>query len=430
MQKKRTIRICGLSIFCLFFIGICLMPLAMFAATQATVVSEGIMIYKAPDIYVPPTDAEIEESNNTLAGGGFTVETTEDGKGVIRQGISFGGVKGPEIVAAHNSLVGKDENGNAIPDAVPMLRYLRYQNSACELTADIVAVLDLSRTNIEVFGADFLLGMRPVLFGNDKSAQVQKFIEPCTVFDAVTGETVAVETLTLPDAVIGSGNKVNYAIRVILPNYALRQGRNIEFQAQSFYLQGNNEIQFVEFDLRQLEMVYDPETGIKGLTIDPNAAQTGMHLHYIVRKDIREQIQWAFAQSLLYALYESTAGTVAELFIDDDAHTDFSRLYYKSTNNLNEKSITMYGPPSADLSYIDKKEILYGCMNLNRVNENTAGADLFAETNLYYVPRNLSNTAQTALPVRVILQPEGVYVYGDVICNGEYIGNFVDDVLI
>ena len=114
MQKKRTIRICGLSIFCLFFIGICLMPLAMFAATQATVVSEGIVIYKAPDIYVPPTDAEIEESNNTLAGGGFTVETTEDGKGVIRQGISFGGVKGPEIVAAHNSLVGKDENGNAI----------------------------------------------------------------------------------------------------------------------------------------------------------------------------------------------------------------------------------------------------------------------------------------------------------------------------
>lgn len=407
-------------------ISLCLLSvsvIAILALTQINMQSVGGAIeYRLHDKedYKPPTTEEIKNTEDALNGAGFICKPDNSGNVVIANGIKSNLNDPVKIKEMHNLLMGKDANDQPIEGAIPMLRYVSYTHSLCDEMGAVIAVLDLSRTRIEIFGPEFLKGMRNVLFGVDKNA----FKEDLYVVDTETG-SITTQQITLPAYVSGS-NRPYYAIRIILPNYACSQNREIIFQDKSLMVHSNDNIEFVDLDITRVNLT--PEIGhIKGLDISAGAmSATDAHLHLFV--DIGNPEQQKLA--LQYAMDEimSSNGSVnidIEMFLKNYDMPQIS-MYISGTSNATVgKEFSMYGLPNSDPYYIDSKKMLESCAFLHNINTN-----YLTGAKLNYCTRALNNTISLCFPVTVYPTTATVngvlHTAGELWCNGVLVGNYLE----
>lgn len=387
------------------------------------------------EIYVEPTPEEIEQGNECLNNGGFDVQPEEEGGPAVILGTGRPSDKPVDIMARHNSLIGKDSSGHVIDGVRPILRYVQYTNSLCDVNNVIIGVLDFSRTNVEVFGESFLSGMQKAIFGD--SGKVT-YTETLYICDSATGQ-ITTKNISLPSAVM-QGNRMNVAIRVILPNYARVQGRNVIFREGSLSLghQGNvSKYSFIELDCSQLDLIRDAQThSVQGLELSSALVDntSELHLHLIVEESKKEQQALAFEYALNY-VSDSAIQVVCDLFVR--GYSEQNRLLSLALRaesfSLTNNEITVFSKPEADedfdtLQQEEHERIVSSIWFLHKTGEINGRNYLNATYN--YCTRRLNNTIGVSFPITIYQQDTTIggisYRAGDIYCNEQYSGNYLD----
>lgn len=348
------------------------------AAKNANVNGNSTITYAGGGSSDLPDETEIKTANNTLNNGGFTVSTPTNGKPTIAQNNQLGGWGGylPENQArpAHDSLMGRSDTSN---QAARVLSYVSYDYKLCEaatgatFNADgsvaqngtVYAVLDFSNTNIEIFSYNFLNAMVEVVYshsnftfnepimhiGEDGKSyyldvnNTKQYVDGAAKywFETVNDEEEAYITnvygkkVEIKKEEIPLNTSDNMAFRLILPNYAIANGREVEFEEASLDIAIKP--LFIALDLSYLQMQADGNGNVLGVSVSPKASSyKGLHLHFITiggtSAEARNQMHYAFTDALNYLFADNALSGISgvdfadELFVKPSKESAVSQL--------------------------------------------------------------------------------------------------------
>lgn len=418
--------------FCAALSAVCLLScslVGLYAATSLNFGGNSVLTSR------PMTEEEeiFYENKEVLDNGGFNFGHDEFGNAIIMQGFDYDKDTFETVNLAHNTLVGKDENGVKIQDAPVLLRYVKMVNTICQKEDGIItAVLDLSNTNIGGFGENWLRDMFMIFIGSNSfsGSQGKKWTEDLTTFDAAKGEILTGKkdvTIELPTDI----NK-SFAVRVILPNYAMTQGRHLRFLENSLTFRtgisvGNIDSKpgVISFDLTQLTGLHESAENpkdVEGLEFSLNAAiETNHHYHMVVRDDHAMQQRFALQNALDYTFGAESYST-NELYyqLGDTAMTQIRN---RASHGADGDSLVMYGEPNpnpAVMTANDKTNLLRGCKFLSDYRDQYLAKANF----LFFATRDSGNVASAPLAVTVVRSGDQA---GNVSWGTTPVGNFLTD---
>lgn len=309
-------------------------------------------------------DAMADETTEMLDNGGFV--TAENG--VLKSNTDEIYANKAGAIKMHEVLMGRiDKDGNPC-NRTPMIRYMKYDEVACENISGLIVVLDLSRTNIVAFDSGWinlmgyvLVGMKDSVWsGNGVDGVKFPFEEDCTVYDAATGEVKGQEKIKIPDDFLPDqwASYPDYSLRIILPAYATIDDvpdNQVSFKSGSLLFNVSDMApSAVELDVTHLKLTASG-LNVSGLSLDADAGggNSMPHMHILTKYGRTDEAQAQYGLTAMLDLaysYEYSGSNSWEfaLYMRPSSDSDYARLFMSALRDWvygDKKTVTLYSAP-------------------------------------------------------------------------------------